>query len=188
MASSSSRVLAIPELLEIMLQDIPPRDLLFCQRVNTRFRDVIRSSQVLQRRLYLNVELVTKDTYVEEIKWNPFLNLLWDKDHVWDYHGIQKMRLEKFYHRDPDTAAWKNMFITNPAVNYLWVIAGRLCVNRVESKSGITVGQLVRSQQDRYNELESPDRSEALTGCFSAKSSWIPESQCRCLYANTQQD
>jgi len=48
----SNRALAITEILEAILVQLPVQDLLFAQRVNRRFRAVIQTSMTLQRALH----------------------------------------------------------------------------------------------------------------------------------------
>lgn len=67
----AAKVLAIPELLEAVLLELPPRDLLLSQRVNKTFRDVIDDSIYIQRKLFFKPcsSTVPDGTSVR----NPFL-------------------------------------------------------------------------------------------------------------------
>ncbi|KAK3630919.1 hypothetical protein LTR56_017192 [Elasticomyces elasticus] len=51
--ASCSQALAVPELLENMLLQLPIRDLLFAQKVCTEWKDVIDTSPSIQRALFL---------------------------------------------------------------------------------------------------------------------------------------
>lgn len=52
MATKPREVFAIPELLETILLELPAKDLLLAQRVNTTFRDAINNSIKIQRALF----------------------------------------------------------------------------------------------------------------------------------------
>lgn len=52
-SSAASRVFAIPELLELILQHLPPRDLLLTQRAAQSFRSTTQGSIRLRRKLFL---------------------------------------------------------------------------------------------------------------------------------------
>ncbi|KAK4547127.1 hypothetical protein LTR36_001348 [Oleoguttula mirabilis] len=63
------RALAVTEILESILVELPMRDLLFAQRVDKRFQSVIQSSQKLQRALFFLPEPVGTEPHI-----NPLLS------------------------------------------------------------------------------------------------------------------
>lgn len=71
--ASTQRVFAIPELLEKIVLHIPQRELLLSQRVNHTFRNVIKHSPQLQRKLFYTADLYREGDELSELKWNPLL-------------------------------------------------------------------------------------------------------------------
>ncbi|GAB1741696.1 hypothetical protein NU219Hw_g7109t1 [Hortaea werneckii] len=54
--SAVARFFALPELLEIALLNLPPRDILLCQRVSRSFRHTVASSILLRRAVFLEAD------------------------------------------------------------------------------------------------------------------------------------
>lgn len=52
MSNTAARVFAVPELLEAILLQLPPRDLLLAQRADKTFRDSINTSVHIQQKLF----------------------------------------------------------------------------------------------------------------------------------------
>ena len=71
MARSIATVLAIPELLEGILFELPPLDLLLATRVNKAFQTQIRSSTRIQRKLFFKPPAINDEANENAI--NPFL-------------------------------------------------------------------------------------------------------------------
>jgi len=71
MVRSIANVLSIPELLEGVLFELPPRDLLLAQLVNKSFRHQITSSKRIQQKLFLTADHSVPPK--EENALNPFL-------------------------------------------------------------------------------------------------------------------
>lgn len=71
--ASTQRVLDIPELLEKILLHVPEPELLLSQRVNQAFRNVIKHSPKLQRRLFYTADHYHEGNELSELKWNPLL-------------------------------------------------------------------------------------------------------------------
>lgn len=71
MTRATANVLATPKLLESILFELPPRDLLLAQRVNSTFRDQITGSKRIQRKLFFTTD--DSETQEEGITLNPFL-------------------------------------------------------------------------------------------------------------------
>ena len=78
--TASSRVFAIPELLENILLHLPERDLLLAQRVNKTFRDVTTASVHLQRKLFFTADLVSEDVPAFGLKRNTFTEIFRPKE------------------------------------------------------------------------------------------------------------
>lgn len=72
--TSTPLVFTIPELLENILLQIPERDLLLSQRVNETFRDVIKHSPQLERKLFFTADIYQEGDLLRAIKWNPLLD------------------------------------------------------------------------------------------------------------------
>jgi len=70
-ARATANVLATPKLLESILFELPPRDLLLAQRVNSTFRDHIAGSKRIQRKLFFTAD--DSETHEQGITLNPFL-------------------------------------------------------------------------------------------------------------------
>ena len=68
----SDQIFAVPELLENILLSLPERDLLLVQRVNQVFRNVIKTSPGIQRKLFYTADLLTYGDLPCDLKWNPF--------------------------------------------------------------------------------------------------------------------
>ncbi|KAK5709529.1 hypothetical protein LTR17_019683 [Elasticomyces elasticus] len=61
---AANRVLMLPELLEIILLDLPTRDLLFAQKVCRTWKQVIDTTKSIQKALYL-MPGTTSDVHVD---------------------------------------------------------------------------------------------------------------------------
>lgn len=77
MQAVAHKVFYTCELLEMILLALPLPCVLRLQRVNTAFRDIVRSSKQLQRHLfYTNVDNTTRSTQDGQIRLNPLLNCM----------------------------------------------------------------------------------------------------------------
>lgn len=74
--ASTQRGLVVPELLENILLHVPERELLLSQRVNQNFRNVIKHSPKLQRKLFYTADHYLEGNELSELKWNPLLKFL----------------------------------------------------------------------------------------------------------------
>ncbi|KAK4695762.1 hypothetical protein P7C71_g2045, partial [Lecanoromycetidae sp. Uapishka_2] len=73
---ASSKIFLIPEILEMILVQLPERDLLLDQRVNKTWQGVIKTSPQLQRKLFFTADIIPIDTdqrVASGAKWNPLL-------------------------------------------------------------------------------------------------------------------
>lgn len=90
--TASTRVFAIPELLENILLHLPERDLLLAQRVNRSFRDVTTASVHLQRKLFFTADLVSEDVPFSGLRRNTFTEIFKPKE-GFGYANIRWERL-----------------------------------------------------------------------------------------------
>jgi len=63
MATPTNRVFSTTELLEAVLEGVPPDSLLHAQRVCKRWRTVIQETKSLQRRLFLRADAQDRAIY-----------------------------------------------------------------------------------------------------------------------------
>lgn len=80
MATAAQKTLAIPELLELILLEIPTRELILSQRVNRIFKTTIRNSTKIQQKFFLKLKPKRPDG---RVALNPFLL------HVLHHEGIR---------------------------------------------------------------------------------------------------
>lgn len=71
--AASTKVLAIAELIETILIQVPPLELLLLQRVSKTWRAAIKESKPLQRKLFFEVDPTRAGNDVSDFEWNPFL-------------------------------------------------------------------------------------------------------------------
>jgi hypothetical protein len=134
MLSAQDRALLMPEVLEIILLQLPLKDLLInAQRVNQFFHNVIASSRYLQQALFFRP---IRDASVTKVRTNPLLRkkfppwfedkqlmprafALADHKHFWrlDWNG-SKERAEAYARRE---ASWRHMLVAQPPVHDLIV-------------------------------------------------------------------
>ncbi|KAL6719821.1 hypothetical protein ACLMJK_001742 [Lecanora helva] len=111
--SASSRVLLLPELLECILQLIPPLDVLLQQRTCRTWQAVIQQSSLLQQKLFFKAPdpVPYPDTELWRELWNPLLFTLplWTSISA-DYLEIELERV-KLLKNDRQEASWRRMFI-----------------------------------------------------------------------------
>lgn len=117
---ASTRALAIPEILEMIVAQLPERDLLLSQRVNKIWQSVIKTSPYLQRKLFYTADLIADGSHYKIIckaKWNPLLKPFM-KQQPSSSRSIRSVNildvdaLSKMNHPNP---SWKSMFLTQPA-------------------------------------------------------------------------
>ncbi|KAF2178603.1 hypothetical protein K469DRAFT_467003, partial [Zopfia rhizophila CBS 207.26] len=131
MASTYARVLNTPELLEAILAQLPPRDLLRAQCISCSFRDTIQASPTLQQALFFRPAPV-KEPGVWTI--NPLLQDLFLPWRVfpetnWDLPEYATLELLD-WNCSPETvaafqhpsASWRRMFLIQPPSKKLAVI------------------------------------------------------------------
>lgn len=139
----ATKVFAVPELLESILLELPAKDLLLAQRVDTTFRDAIDHSIKIQRALFFKPDLAASQDVQAEPRINPLLKrildincnspwislsmtdspgLTWDSSYKLDgpHLRVQIFAIpKKVGDGSPVTTAtgsWQRMMATNPAV------------------------------------------------------------------------
>ena len=147
----STETFGIPELLEIILENATPRDVLLWQRVNKMWQTAIKTSPRLQEKLFFKIE-PCKDGYEQHHPiWNPFIgSFLEDVINSGCCRGIGRHAFDG--KSSYPTASWKQMFITSPAATGLRTIifgAEDTEIGRpIVCGSGITIGQLADFQAE----------------------------------------
>ncbi|KXT07188.1 hypothetical protein AC578_2473 [Pseudocercospora eumusae] len=112
---AASRVFAITELAEAILEHLPPRDLLLSQRVCRQFRDIFQSSTAFKQKLHLmhpendgvfKVMPVLPSFLENSINNTPFS------------HGRQFVTVEfnRTYEAHSTDASWRSMQLSSPPV------------------------------------------------------------------------
>lgn len=84
-ASATDRTLGITELLEMILERLPLRDLLLVQRVSKTWRANIEASQKLQEKLFLKGTSTTAAPLTFCVDESIYLPNLSSLDHMQDY-------------------------------------------------------------------------------------------------------
>lgn len=127
------------EMLEAVLLYLPPRDLLLSQRICRRFRQVVCTSNRIQRTLFFEHEHYSgKLETWKLLKWNPFLesrlSSLLNIRVIGVHRGVEgtvKMVAHARYREDAlldpdrlevclcDQASWKQMLVTQPPATLL---------------------------------------------------------------------
>ena len=109
--ASATQVFAVPELLEMILLCLPERDLLLSQRVDTKWRNVTKTSPDLQRKLFYKAEVCNPGS-ASDIVWNPLLELAFKfRD------GFRQSITEK----ESKKNSWDDMLLTQPAISEVHV-------------------------------------------------------------------
>ena len=141
----STKTFGIPELLEIILENATPRDLLLWQRVNKSWQAAIKTSPRIQEKLFFRIEPCKHKYEQNHAMWNPFIESFLEA-HM-DSGCCYEIDPEAFDgRRSYPTASWKQMFITSPAAIGLRIMiygSGDIELGRaIVCRSGITIGQL----------------------------------------------
>lgn len=122
MASAALRVLAIPELLETILQYLPLRELLLNQRVSTAWQATTTKSPTLQQQLHYRDTVCDVDPVHTSIEWS--MSYTWTTTD--DRTRLPKDWLAPQCHSDGTKEdlvkqSWYGMFVTRPAVSEIQV-------------------------------------------------------------------
>lgn len=119
MTTAATKVFDTAELLEAVLLQLPPRDLLLTQRVNTAFKASIDRSVHIQRKLFFKPNEVRPDDETGLVTVNPFLlrvidfvkcdpetcdccPLLWEEGLIYIYEKIFSLDGKRGYVVDED--------------------------------------------------------------------------------------
>ncbi|QDS74288.1 hypothetical protein FKW77_003594 [Venturia effusa] len=167
MSESAVRtVLRTPELLEMILAHLSMQELLPLQQTSHAIRDIILSSALLKRKLFLAPALVESPDQETD---NPYLknffpllgtylltgNPKWRPKFIKALSEDEMERIgEEFW--ECETASWKNMYLTQPPVKEMTLYAGfeegrggRSAIDLVnaqvtiKTKDGVTMGMVV---------------------------------------------
>lgn len=152
----STETFGISELLETILENATPRDVLLWQRVNKTWQTAIKTSPRLQEKLFFRIA-PCKDKYEQDhVIWNPFIDsFLVEENNSGCCRGIDRLAFDG--KSGYPTASWKQMFVTSPAaIGLRTIITGSegVEVEDVEvgrpivCRSGITIGQLADFQAE----------------------------------------
>ncbi len=119
--TAPSKVFAIPDLLRIILVHLPAPDLLICQRINSTWRDIIRESSILQKKLFYKCDLADVDVDdldpgddLLRLETNPFIELLHRRQAL--ARENDEVDAESLGTLDYPEASWKKMYLTRPAL------------------------------------------------------------------------
>ncbi|KAL4971646.1 hypothetical protein BDW66DRAFT_145710 [Aspergillus desertorum] len=133
------QVFLIPELLELILSNLPQRDLLLAQRVNRTWYEFISRSRLLQQELFLQITRSGSQLYKDlTVDFNPLLQEMFpafypDEETLdWEdscigtsgdcYQAARELRAQAWFASEakrqavlrPD-ASWRRMFPSDPA-------------------------------------------------------------------------
>ena len=109
--ASATQVFAVPELLEMILLCLPERDLLLSQRVDTKWRNVTKTSPHLQRKLFYNAEVCDPGSPTDWV-WNPLLKFA-----LLTGSGLSSSKPKT----KSTKTSWNDMFMTQPATSEVHV-------------------------------------------------------------------
>lgn len=131
MSEAQIRVFSTPELLEAILDQLPPRELLQAQRISRSFQSVIKTSPTLQQALYLRPALAktSGEWSINPLLRDLFLPWLVIAENRWgmpsyDALGLldwvtDSRRKKAMLHAD---ATWRRMFLIQPPPTTLKIV------------------------------------------------------------------
>jgi hypothetical protein len=131
LSTAVGQALSIPELLELILLQLPPQDLLLnAQRVNRRFREVIAGSILLQRALFFHPAPTDSDTAPE---FNPLLKRSfpgWFKDKRFAAASRSETFKQLNWNKSKTktaayarkNASWRRMLVAQPPATALYIV------------------------------------------------------------------
>ena len=119
--TAAQDVQSIPELLEQILSYVPPINLLKLKAVRRGWRALIKSSPVLQRRLFLQTDFVRAAGATGPVNFNLFLPQHQNTKRYAQLGPLVDLGFlfDKKYQR---STQWKRMFFTQPAVKVLTIL------------------------------------------------------------------
>ena len=146
---SSTVTFGITELLEMILENATPHDLLLWQRVNKTWQAAIQRSPRIQEKLFFNIRPCKDEHEEESAVLNPFTELFFKFNEL----GDKFIAEDAFDGRASyPTASWKQMSLTSPAITeiYVWVHKNEhvMCDQTIACESGVTLGQLGNTQEE----------------------------------------
>ena len=145
--SSIKNVFGVPELLEMILVNVPATELLRLQRVSKSWRDCINSSSTIGTTLFFKADLHEKGNTATTLKWNLYFM------HYGNNHPDHPYCCRKFNARDLQESkrkkeSWRKMHITKPSNTSIRVFRygepfGITSFSRrLTNKDGVKLGQL----------------------------------------------
>ena len=149
----STETFGIPELLEIILENATPQDVLLWQRVNKMWQAAIKTSPRIQEKLFFRIEPCKDKHEQDNVIWNPFIaSFLVEEINSGCCRGIGQHAFDGKI--SFPTASWKQMFITSPAaIGLRTIVHGSEDIEigrRIVCGSGITICQLADFQAEVY--------------------------------------
>ena len=118
---ATSKVVAIPEILEITFHHLPARDLLLSQRINATWKGVVTSSIALQEKSFFKDNLTNWEDFAAECEWNPLVKIFMDGENPQLNSAIKinTALLEKAEEFDHAGASLRKMYLMRPAIMWL---------------------------------------------------------------------
>ncbi len=159
--SAATNVFGIPELLDMILEHAPTRDLLLQQRTNKSWQATIPRSIPMQKKWFLKPTTdppngnARKTFLGSQIEWNPFLAKIStppDRNtgdiHCCDFNSTQ-LNLDSRYN-----ASWQQMLVSSPpsSIVYLGRYGGLSWSKKIsppEGEAGVRMEQIVEALKKR---------------------------------------
>jgi len=135
--TAAANVFAIPELLEHILGFLPLKNLLFAQKINTRFKQVIETSPKLRQKLHLSP---SKGDKAVEIQLKPRAFTLHQRTDrcLWmdvciDTYSDDNIDIN--INVNDSTSSWRNMFAIQPPVREASVVLSGIVTDNVNARA-----------------------------------------------------
>ena len=109
----SIETFAIPELLEMILENARHQDLLVWQRVSKTWQAVIQDSPRIQEKLHFRSPPCKNKHEQKSVVWNPLIEFF---PCILGAHSFVITRKTPGEEACYPTASWKRMFVTSPAI------------------------------------------------------------------------
>ena len=164
----STKTFGIPELLEVILENAKPRDVLLWQRVNKTWQTAIKTAPRIQEKLFFKIEPCKDKNELDHAIWNPFIKSSEVKViNTECCRGTGRLTING--KSSYPTASWKQMFVTSPAA-----VGLRTMVNDGENisigkpvvcGSGVTIGQLAEFQAQVHPAQAHPGSDVHINAC-----------------------
>ena len=147
----STKTFGIPELLEVILENATPRDVLLWQRVNKTWQIAIKTSPRIQKKLFFKTKPCRETHEQIDAVWNPFMGSF-SEEQINSACCREIRRLAFDGKCSYPAASWKKMFVTNPAATSLRTLVydseEAKSARPMVCRSGVTIGQLADFQAE----------------------------------------